>query len=296
MGEQAEQTSGAAGVQTARGSVRDVLAALLNLEHLLRSTRVGPKALSRVVREVRPSCQAVGDVFVRLVDELAVRFPDPDRIRPLGAFARQRAQQIDDALVRAGATDMGARARLSLESEVHVLRAELDAVRELVDLLDAASALSATELDVDALVAHALAVRAPSDMRRADTVRVRVQPCVPCGAVINDPRVIMPLVAIAVALAARRAPKGVQVTAVADGSDTLVRFAPAQQADAVSVVCAPPRVIAHTFELAKLAASQAGLVLSMDNDDTTAQLRIPPRAVSQTTVRVPASLHEVSHS
>jgi len=295
MGEQAEQTGGAAGVQTARGSVRDVLAALLNLEHLLRSPRVGPKALSRVVREVRPSCQTVGDVLVRLVDELAVRFPDPDRIRPLGAFAQRRAKQIDDALVRAGATDMRARARLSLESEVRVLRAELDAVRDLVDLLDAASAFSATELDVDALVAHALDVRAAGDLRHADAVRVRVQPCITCGPVINDPRVIMPLVAIAVALAARRASKGVQIAAVADGADTLVRFAPAPQADAMPVLCAPPRVIPHTFDLAKLAANEAGLVLSMD-DDTAVLLRVPPSAVSQTAVRVPAAIREVSHS
>ncbi len=294
MGGQAEQARGMAGTQTARGSVRDVLAALQNLEHLLRSPRVGPKALSQVIHEIRPSCQPIGDGIDALIEQISPRVAEPDRVAVLSPFTRRRAERLDAALVKAAASDMGARARLSLEVEVRQLRAELDAVRELIDLLDAAASFSPTELDVDALVTHALSVRAANDLRRPDVVRVMVEPCAGCT-MVSDPRVIMPLIALGVAVAATAGGAGVHLTAEPQGADGLLTFVAVRDVTAGAIACVPPRVVAPTVDLTALAAREVGLAFDV-GEGGRVQLTVPAAHVSQTAIRLAPTLRDVHHS
>lgn len=290
MGEHTDQARGMAGTQTARGSVRDVLAALQNLEHLLRSPRVGPKSLTQVIHEIRPSCQPIGDVFDRLVDQVAVRVSEPERVRELATFARDRAAQLDEALVRAASSDMGARARLSLEVGVRQLRAELDAVRELLDLLDAATNFCPTELDINALVPHALAVRAPSDPRRPDVARVSFRPCTGCSGIVSDPRVLMPLIAFAVALAARGDRRLVDISASSDGTEGVIMFGPGQASSAEGIACIPPRVVEPTLAVLQVVVGVVGMHFDVSGSERVS-LRVPPGHISRSAACAAASLH-----
>ena len=161
MADEAHRQSRWDSFQAAHGFVRDGLAALVNLENLLKSPRIGPKALEKVVAELRPGSRPLGDAVIMLIDLVDARAPSgvSDALRE---FTRERIERLDAAIQQAAGSDMGAKARLRLEAQVVQLGGELNALRDLVELLDAATTLLPTELDLNALTMEALGKLAPS--------------------------------------------------------------------------------------------------------------------------------------
>lgn len=123
-------------LETARGSVRDTIGAIRNLEQLLRSIKVGPKALSAVIPDLHASCAPLLHSFRLLLERVQDVGEAP---RTLEAFVAPRIVEIERALAESLTGTFNAKQRLSLEAAVTRIAGELDAARGLVELLEAVS-------------------------------------------------------------------------------------------------------------------------------------------------------------
>jgi hypothetical protein len=138
----------------ARGVLRDALGGLHNLVQLLHSIRVGPKALTAVIPDVQASCAAMRGAVRELLDEIASEFPNPTATDELAAFFEPRINELERSLTLAARTPINARARLDLENVLGRLSRELDAARELLDLLEDAVEGPTVRLSLLEIVRH----------------------------------------------------------------------------------------------------------------------------------------------
>jgi hypothetical protein len=120
----------------ARGTFRDALGGLSNLRQLLQSIRVGPKALGAVLPDVLASCAPLRASLDELLDAIAAELPESKATDSLREFAAPRIVELERALGVAIRSILNARNRLQLEDVVDRVSRELDAVRELVDMLE----------------------------------------------------------------------------------------------------------------------------------------------------------------
>lgn len=277
------------GFEAARGAVRDGLAAQQNLEHLLRSPRIGPRALAKVVDQLRPGCAPLTEALELLLQKLAARVTDAAVTTSLRTFMVGRTQRLEQALQSAAESDMGAKARLRLEAEVGRVRPELAAVGELVDLLDAAATCSPTELDVNALTAEAVAKLAPARRDAQSLVRVVVMPAPERPTLLADPRVVMPLIAIMLGFLALDGATTAQLLVAVDPvAGARLNLRAGANNCAAYTPCAPPRIIAPTLGVAGYAAACLGATLECDRAD--AVLVLPPGQVLHTADRTSSGI------
>jgi hypothetical protein len=132
---------------SAWGKVRDALAAVHNLETLLRSPRVGAGVLAGLLPELAQSC-----VVLRAAFDGATHGPRVD----LGAYARERLDALEQAIREAGTQSVETRARLALEQVIGRVRLELDAAVDLLDLSERAHAAQLGGLPLSELTRAAL--------------------------------------------------------------------------------------------------------------------------------------------
>jgi len=124
----------------ARGTLRDALGALGNLDQLLHSLKVGPKALSTVLPDVRDSCAPAQNAVKRLLLAARENSGDSQAIIELEHSFRPRLDELYESISRAASTQMHARDRLKLERVVTRVFPELEAARALLDLVEEALA------------------------------------------------------------------------------------------------------------------------------------------------------------
>ena len=282
MADEAARFDRTGGFEAAHGSVRDGLAALRNLENLLKSPRIGPRALEQVVSEVLPGSRPLGEAFDVLVDLIGRRNGNVPLVSDLNDFSKQRIDRLDNALVRASESDMGAKARLSLEAEVGRLASELDALRRLVDLLDAATSLAPTDLDLNAVATVALAKLAAPNPRPQRIVHVGFSQSPQSATVFADPRVVIPLIAVALGLVARAGVRFIELVARSKpNGETLLACAAEGGDSQMRTPCVPPRIIAPTLAAARLAAKTLGGRFEYDDATQQAELTIPALSATQ---------------
>jgi hypothetical protein len=138
----------------ARGVVRDVLAAVGNLQHLLRSPRVGPKALAQVIPGLRGLCDSLLCSIEQLLEHarrMARTSIEPAAMQ-LHAYASTACDRLRVAVDRAGRQPMDAKTRLSFEADIVKCDAELNCVRQLLDLIIHATEQSETDLFIEEVV------------------------------------------------------------------------------------------------------------------------------------------------
>lgn len=268
------------GFDAAHGFVRDGLASLRNLENLLKSPRIGPKALEKVVAELRPGIAPLGDAFAMIIDLVASRQPALAGAASLRSFTVDRVAQLDAAIAHAATSDMGAKARLQLEAKVVRLGAELDASRDLVDLLDAATLVRPTELDLNALATEAISKRTPPSVRHPRVVYVGYTPAAESATVVTDPRVIMPLLATALGLVRETGASKIQIAAASSEQGTALACSGRSNGHPATTACLAPCIIEPTLEVARSAAMLAGAVFRFEGADQRVRLAIPPAHVS----------------
>ncbi len=142
--------SGPGDISAARGGVRDGIAAIQNLAQLLRSPRVGARALARAVPEVREGAAALRDAAQALDQAIAgAAGSEPATARAAHSvlgFAAERARALEAALEVGRRIDV--RRRLGLDAEVNAAAAELGTVLMLVDLLGAEPERRHTPVDL----------------------------------------------------------------------------------------------------------------------------------------------------
>lgn len=133
-----------------RGAVREGVAGIQNLGQLLRSPRVGTRALALAVPAVREGAEGLRVALSALEEALCEHLApgaEAEAARSVLVFAAQRTSELTRVLEHgadgpAGARAAGARAnprvgarrRLEIEAEVMSLLAELATVQALIDL------------------------------------------------------------------------------------------------------------------------------------------------------------------
>jgi hypothetical protein len=137
-------------IAVARGGVRDGIAAIQNLAHLLRSARVGPRSIARAVPEVRAGCAGLRRAMVALEEAIAAEV-GVDRETVLGAstvlaFAAQRATEVEELLDVQGRLET--KHRLHLDAAVGVAAAELGTVLTVIELLSETARRRASPVDL----------------------------------------------------------------------------------------------------------------------------------------------------
>jgi hypothetical protein len=123
------------GVIEAGGVLRDTLGSLRNLDQLVRSMRVGPRGLERAIPDVHSACQPTLEAVRTLVGLLEPALSEPGALAQLGSFVRERLTEVEQALSSASGQPMTARHRLTLEQVLVRVLPELEAGKDLLELL-----------------------------------------------------------------------------------------------------------------------------------------------------------------
>jgi hypothetical protein len=191
----------------ANGLVRDVLAAVRNLENLLRSPLVGPRALAPVIPGLSELCvplQASVEEIHRYVQATAAT-STTDAVHALADQIRATCDRLRLALEQAGASAMDAKARLAFEAEVQDIGGDLNSVRQLMTLLALATDGPAVDMDLDVreVVREVFATASRREPRVSRQVDVTVSFAGDSFALKSRAQVVMPLIGIGLALVHR---------------------------------------------------------------------------------------------
>lgn len=119
---------------TGHGALRDTLGAVTNLERLLSSRNVAPKAISQVLPDVQTCCRPLLAEVGGFCRELATKL-DPAVILDLGSFIREQVERLDAATSVASKRQVNASVRLKLEREVVAVSRNLAGALPLTELL-----------------------------------------------------------------------------------------------------------------------------------------------------------------
>jgi hypothetical protein len=251
-----------------RGVLRDVVAAVRNLEDLLRSPRVGPRALAQVIPELKgfngPLLVSV-DQILQCVQE-AAELPVDEAVMEVGAYVHGVGARLHDSLERALGAALDAKTRLSFESSLAQAGAELNSVRQLLDLLIHATERLETDLDLEEVID--VAFSAPSgNGRRTSPVRVIASYQRDGSEFRASAGVLVPLVTLAVALAPGHRSDPVFAHAVCRAGEPVVvsldRDCPAE-GDEYSFE--PPFVVSPSLVCAQTAARLAAGSLAIEGN------------------------------
>jgi len=184
--------------------LRDVLAAVRNLEELLRSPRVGPRALAPVIPGLKGFCAPLliaVDQILAHVQEVA-DLPVDGAVLMLGQYVQEISERLRASLERASSAALDAKNRLCFESVITGVGAELDSVRQLLDLLVHAAEVSETDLDIEEVVQVAIGPPSRTDPR-AKRVKVTASYTRDASGFRASPQVLMPLISAGIAMVAR---------------------------------------------------------------------------------------------
>ncbi|MGH7293500.1 MAG: hypothetical protein ACRELB_01140 [Polyangiaceae bacterium] len=170
---------------SAWGATRDALAAVHNLEALLRSSSV----LYRTIRDLLPELQASAGTLREAFE----------RARALGGAAHDvglyGAGRVADLSRLLDAVALADEERDELADRTRRLADEIDATSELLGLLERASDPAPTEVSVDRVVREALRLAGSG---RGHELRLRFDEAAPDCAVVADPYLLGPLLSLLV--------------------------------------------------------------------------------------------------
>jgi hypothetical protein len=171
---------------SAWGASRDALAAVHNLEALLRSPSVPYQTILDLLPELRDSAAVIREAFDGAARNGAATMA-------VGAYGSVRVAEFG-LLLDATATATGDREALALRA--HELADELESSADLLALLDRASSPVATEVSMNLIVRETARI---SGTGRGRELIVRFDEANPDCVVTTDPYAAGPLLAIAIA-------------------------------------------------------------------------------------------------
>jgi len=205
----------------ARGTLRDALGGLGNLDQLLRSLRVGPKALSSVLPDVLDSCAPARAAVSQLLEAAGERIGDQRVIEELEHYFAPRLRELEQSIARATKTVMNARHRLELERVVTRVTPELEAARALLDLLEEALAAPSIRLKLRELLNE---ISMPEHGDTDATVRAVLEGRIDDVELSVQPQVAMNLLTLGINLVAQEHPEAtphVKVQSHSSGACTI---------------------------------------------------------------------------
>jgi hypothetical protein len=238
---------------SAWGAARDALAAVHNLEALLRSGRVPSRTIRDLIPELRAGAGVLRDAF-----EEARGAADDAAAVAVGEHGRVRVEELEELL---DATEDSSQKRDELAERAHTLAEELEASADLLAVLERAASPSSTEVSVDLVVRETGRLWGSG---RGREVSVRFDAPTPDGLVTVDPYVVGPLLALLVAWVHATGAATVVVRARCAATEATFVVEPAQAGDAARPVlamrvmpCVPP-----TEQVAQRVAEQIGASLT----------------------------------
>jgi hypothetical protein len=184
-------------LEAARGSIRDALGAVRNVEQLLRSIKVGPKALASVIPDVHASCGPLLESFRLLLNVIEPH--EPAAVRALDAFVAPRVGELEAALAPAAKGPISASTRLKLEHAVTRVVSDLEAARGLLELLEDAVSGGRARVDLLELVGQTLRATDNGSARSNDVIRATLSSSSSVEVSVS-PRATMSLVTIGLKL------------------------------------------------------------------------------------------------
>jgi hypothetical protein len=123
-----------------RGTVRDALGGLRNLEQLLGSLRVGPRALLTVLPDVQACCSPLDDAITGLSSIIAAKLIQASSVvLSLSESSKRTIATLSNALKSANKSTFNAKSRLLLEQVVKRTSRDIEACFELIELLGEAA-------------------------------------------------------------------------------------------------------------------------------------------------------------
>jgi hypothetical protein len=176
---------------------------------------VGPRALAQII----PELKGFGTPLLVSVDQIlwsvqeAAELPVDAAVAEVGAYVQVLCTQLRGSLERALRAQLDAKSRLSFEGALAQAGAELNSIRQLLDLLIQATERSDTELDIEEVLEVVFSAP-PRTNPRASFVKV-------IAAYLHDgsefrarPGVLLPLISVGVAMAPGNPKDTVFVSAV----------------------------------------------------------------------------------
>jgi hypothetical protein len=119
-----------------RGTVRDALWGLRNLEQLLGSLRVGPRALTSVLPDVCASCVPLAESIDGLAGLISSKLPGAEPIaQEIRQLIHLRLEGFASVLAAIEQQTLNAKHRLRLEEAVSEATRDVESVVELIDML-----------------------------------------------------------------------------------------------------------------------------------------------------------------
>jgi hypothetical protein len=233
--------------------------------------KVGPKALAKVIPDVRASCApmiAAAEGLTKVTEGTAF---DMKPVGELGRLVAARMTEFDRALGKVRSATLRASDRLGLETLVGRIITDLDGARELMDLLAEASATSSVPVDVTDVIRESAA---RPDATGGRTARAIVSFADPASAVLvkANPRLAMRLLAFAVAFAVRRDGVNISIAADADRCTLSLSAGAAQPGGRVVLT---PAVIDLSLPFVIETANSAGARLTAEAGSGKALLSFP---------------------
>jgi hypothetical protein len=252
-------------LSTARGILRDALGALRNLAELLRSPRVAPKSLTSVLPDVLEAFAPMREATRCLLDALS----DAPSLTPgretLDEFLLPRLTVLEEALREAAPKPMSAATRIRLEELVGKSSFELDAARELLQLLEGSASGRSVLVNPTELVREAFA-NPPSARGEQESICVVMTSRAEGLEVDANPRVAMSLIALGAELVAQAPGPGEPLLWI--GSDQRggcrIEIARRPPATGEPLALTPRGVIEPTLVCLRVASQMAGANLDWD--------------------------------
>jgi len=190
---------------SARGTLRDGLGALGNLALLSGSAKVGSKAIAGVLPDVLASSDPMREALRTLVRSLRPFLPGNDVLTEIEQFALLRLDDLEGELATRMDEPFRTPERLGLDRFLGRLSRELDAVQQLIELLEVAAIESAFPFKISDLLRQRLP-SSPSGRRPQRRFTARLSITEPLPEVLVKPRAFSTLVSAAAELAS--APDG----------------------------------------------------------------------------------------
>ncbi|HEY1693127.1 MAG TPA: hypothetical protein VGG39_13255 [Polyangiaceae bacterium] len=250
---------------SAWGATRDALAALRNLDALLRSGSVLYRTILDLLPELRTSATVLRDLFERAQSTEGAP-------REVGDHGVARVTELTELLE---ATAQADGERDELAARTRRLADELEAVADLLALLERAADPAPTEVSVDRLVREA--VRLSPGAGRGRELVLRFDEAAPDCAVDADPSVVGTLLSLLAGSIDGGAP-GVVLRARCSRDEAVFAFEPATAADA----CFPafsvrvPAQVPPTAAVVVAVAAQIGASLERDRGRASLRMRCAP--------------------
>jgi hypothetical protein len=262
----------------ASGVMRDTIGAIHNLQHLLGSVRVGPKALARVVPDVHASCRPM-ILAAREMIEAASGGLLGGPVGELGELVAGRMGELENTLGQMSRSAFRASDRLSLETALTAVVRDLDGALELVELMVEASATSRVPVAVSDVIRES-ANRIDTGSGRGRRLKVTFAAPGSAALVRVNPRLALRLFAFAVALPSGK--DGVVVRTEISGGVCNLRISPRVSGDTI-----PPRdgggtvlvAVPPLIDLSRLCACEVarvtGSTLEASSAERTSVLSLP---------------------